>query len=771
MSPPVPELDPRLVEEIRTQHATLRRQAERVFAFSREELDGFRANFRARFGPDRLVALDGDDLLHGIHGRGTPDSLVYWLEFKDDDEFPMTFGSIAGGSALKFGIYCSKETGQWFTGSATKQREISRDEAVELVRGQRDQFLRGVAVIEHLSHSREIDPDPITLQAMLEVAAPDIAETAWGHKYFSLLFPDHLDDYHSPDFQRFHLLKLLIPQPEQGGRYLCARSFAHLARTLAIPMNAFTATLNRRHGRPHAYWRVGTSVDGDPSQSFWEEMRDHGYISIGFRDIGDLSGIEPTMEGRHRIRDRVGQHYPGDPRIVGRSAAQVHRFVTKASRGDIVLAAQGQTILGIARVNGDYVFRNDNEFPHRRPVEWLSTASWTSPVSEGLQTTFSALRNQELLLAIERRILDAHGTDRAPAARATPTPSATAQLTGIPRRISDALARKRQVILYGPPGTGKTHWAMITARELAARSWFERPFDDLEDDQRRAIVGEDEQEGAVQACCFHPGYGYEDFIEGLRPAVRDGALVFERRDGIFKRLCDRACAPENHHRAYYLIIDEINRGDIPRIFGELLTILEANKRGQPITLPLSATRFSVPKNVYVIGTMNPADRSVALLDAALRRRFAFIELMPDPGALRPASVARIPLEAWLGALNERVLKHLGRDARNLQIGHAYLMERGVAVRSFDRFVEILRDDLIPLLEEYCYENFDALEQILGPAFINRRIRATDLSIFDPARRDELRDALLTDDRTTAEPAIAADADAASGDETDEADDA
>jgi 5-methylcytosine-specific restriction protein B len=120
----------------------------------------------------------------------------------------------------------------------------------------------------------------------------------------------------------------------------------------------------------------------------------------------------------------------------------------------------------------------------------------------------------------------------------------------------------------------------------------------------------------------------------------------------------------------------INRGDIPRIFGELLTILEKDKRTNRIVLPVSQEIFTIPRNVFVIGTMNTADRSISLLDAALRRRFGFIEMMPDGTVLRDSVVAGIPLRAWFDALNTRIREHVGRDARNLQIGHSYLMQGG-----------------------------------------------------------------------------------------------
>jgi 5-methylcytosine-specific restriction protein B len=320
------------------------------------------------------------------------------------------------------------------------------------------------------------------------------------------------------------------------------------------------------------------------------------------------------------------------------------------------------------------------------------------------------------------------------------------------------LDRKNQIILYGPPGTGKTYWAELTGRSLAAYARYGMDFDQLSDDQKTAICGDDlDNNGLVRMCSFHPAYGYEDFLEGYRPQSVNGQLVFEPRDGIFKKLCEDA--GKNSEYKFYLIIDEINRGDIPRIFGELLTILEKDKRNKSILLPLSGKPFQVPPNVFVIGTMNTADRSIALLDTALRRRFGFVELMPDSSVLGDATVAGIPLGVWLDALNRRLREYIGRDARNLQIGHAYLLDEGRPVTSLTKFARIVQDDILPLLEEYCYEDYATLVRILGNSLVDEKNQCIRHELFEPARQDELVRALLNidPDITTSSRAVTSEA--------------
>jgi 5-methylcytosine-specific restriction protein B len=322
--------------------------------------------------------------------------------------------------------------------------------------------------------------------------------------------------------------------------------------------------------------------------------------------------------------------------------------------------------------------------------------------------------------------------------------SATLRLQIERLRNGAFVTQAHNVIAVGAPGVGKTYWAERTACELAARARFNKPFEDLNSEEKTAIRGSSHSPcGNVRLCCFHPSYGYEDFLEGLRPTIQNGVMHFAPRDGIFKQLCqDARQAPQEN---FYLIIDEINRGDLPRIFGELLTILEKDKRDRSILLPLTNQPFRMPPNVYLIGTMNTADRSIALLDAALRRRFGFIELMPDSthlGNTLVGGIDGIPLGPWLDELNQRITTFVGQDARNLQIGHAYFLEKGQPVTDFSTFVHILQDDIVPLLEEYCYADYHKLEQILGKDLVDAKTQQIRYELFGPAQQANLIRALL-----------------------------
>jgi 5-methylcytosine-specific restriction protein B len=730
-------LDDRIKARILEDHQKLTAEGK---LFSRAQLEGFYKNFRARFGPDQLARLDGEELLETMHGHGGKDSLVYWLEFKNDDEFPARFGSMMGGSSFKFGVFRSKETGGWVTGSPQKVVELTITQAVEIARKHREEFIVGSERIARVPEDAD-DAAYRELQADLSRIAPAVSDSAWGHKFFSLMHPGKLDDYHNPEYQRFHLVKLLQLPPEGEGRYLCAGRFVAVARELDMPINHLTTILNHHHSMPHGYWRIGIS-NGEQPRNRWTLMRDGGCVAIGWPDLGDLSELEKDTASKEKLAALLGQRYPADPKAVGRAAGQILNFARGILDDDVVLACDGQTVLGIGRVVGGYTHEIGSDCPHRRPVEWLSLDEWKMPEPEGLRTTVHRLKKAPVnLVEAERRSLGGPVDVRPPRPATAKVAGASApRLEGIAGRVQAVLERKGQVILYGPPGTGKTYWAERTARELAAYSLAGKPFDELSDAEKGEVCGGAGALGSVRICCFHPAYGYEDFIEGYRPELHAGRMTFALRDGIFKQLCrDAEGRPD---RAFFLIVDEINRGDIPRIFGELLTIIERDKRGTQVVLPLSRAAFRVPPNVLIVGTMNTADRSIALLDTALRRRFGFVELMPDASLLDQAAVADIPLGPWLEALNRRICDHVGRDARNLQIGHSYLMERGKPVREASRFFRIVRDEIIPLLEEYCYDDLDALHAILGGGLVDLQNRSIRHHLFEEPAGEELVQALL-----------------------------
>lgn len=246
------------------------------------------------------------------------------------------------------------------------------------------------------------------------------------------------------------------------------------------------------------------------------------------------------------------------------------------------------------------------------------------------------------------------------------------------------------------------------------------------------------REDFIDWVTFHQSYSYEEFIEGLRPISSDeepSTVTYEVVPGAFKRIATKAAADSGNN--YVLIIDEINRGNIAKIFGELITLIEDDKRAgesNALSIALAYTpnrSFSVPSNLYIIGTMNTADRSIALLDVALRRRFAFEEIMPEPklldGVLVESSEEVVDLGELLRSLNEKITASLDRDH---QIGHSYFLK--VRDGKVDEQVEILEyvwnHQVFPLLQEYFYSQPEELLEILSPMYPDVGIRGEDITI-------------------------------------------
>lgn len=257
------------------------------------------------------------------------------------------------------------------------------------------------------------------------------------------------------------------------------------------------------------------------------------------------------------------------------------------------------------------------------------------------------------------------------------------------REIEALLIEKRQIIFYGPPGTGKTYVARMFSQ------YFSQNIDNVETIQ------------------FHQYYSYEDFVEGIKPTIsKAGGVEFSRQPGLFKKLVKKCI--ENPEKRFVLIIDEVNRGNISKIFGELIYLLEY--RNEKISLTYSPDeKFYIPPNLYIIGTMNSADHSIAFVDYALRRRFYFIDFYPSHNEIlynwfKDNNIEKNYATTILDMLNQINKKIREQPGKEYQIGHSYFMVKDLG---HDKLKMIIKYAIIPLIEQYYFGKEKAVKEIMG----------------------------------------------------------
>ena len=277
------------------------------------------------------------------------------------------------------------------------------------------------------------------------------------------------------------------------------------------------------------------------------------------------------------------------------------------------------------------------------------------------------------------------------------------------------------IIFYGPPGTGKTYHTINKALEIIDPDFYSVYKNK---DGRKALKERFDklrEENKIVMTTFHQSYAYEDFVEGLRASVKDEKIVYSIEPGVFKKICEDA--EKNLDENFVLIIDEINRGNVSNIFGELITLIEESKRAGKdealsVTLPYSKETFSVPSNLYIVGTMNTADRSLTQIDTALRRRFHFEEMMPDSSLLKDIDINGIDIRKLLECLNKRIEALYDREHT---LGHAFFMELlEEDKKNIDTLAAIFKNKVIPLLQEYFFDDWGKIQLILGDTVIQKK---------------------------------------------------
>lgn len=435
-----------------------------------------------------------------------------------------------------------------------------------------------------------------------------------------------------------------------------------------------------------------------PENEKGKELALSGKITLPYGELPSLDGLK----NKESIQAKLQSLHPDSGRKYQNEALWCDRFKALQVGETVYLRApHGKTTLAVGTIISDYLYEADVEPQerHSRQVNWIGTKKSDLSAELGNRALLDEIHEDISLVEALEASFSAISEDDIPEKSQTVVPYLETDFLSeaycSEKDMRDMLAlleRKKALILQGPPGVGKT----FLARRLAYLVMGERV---------------DEKSGRLQQVQFHQSYSYEDFIMGFRPTETG----FEFKEGSFYKFCQRASADPD--RQYVFLIDEINRGNLSKIFGELFTLLEANKRGEKVSLLYKDELFSVPENVYLIGMMNTADRSIAMVDFALRRRFAFFTLCPafDSENFKAYQVA---LGSTLFNKLVEVIKALNKEisldpslGKGYQIGHSFLS--GLSAKDLEdpfTFESIVDYEIAPLLSEYWFDDEDKAQE-------------------------------------------------------------
>ena len=428
------------------------------------------------------------------------------------------------------------------------------------------------------------------------------------------------------------------------------------------------------------YWLYAA---GDSSAN-WESDYAEGIMAIGWSEMGDLTAYGSKEEMRTKMRWLYG-----DTGSYRNQVLATWQFANEIKPGDVIFVKKGlKKVVGRGIVEGEYTYDEQRgEFCHTRRVRWTDKGEWEHPDQYVLKTLTDMTPYTDFLKKMQalfdedkpEAFLDA---EEKSTASEPYTAEDFLQDVYMDKNRYDTLVylleTKKNVILQGAPGVGKT----FAAKRLAY-----------------SIMGEKDT-SRVQMVQFHQSYSYEDFIMGFRPTETG----FTLKKGVFYEFCRKAAEDD---RPYFFIIDEINRGNLSKIFGELFMLIESDKRGVELQLLYADEQFSIPGNVYIIGMMNTADRSLAMLDYALRRRFAFFEMPPAFSSTGFQSyrtkINNIKFDRLIEAVERLNTEIAGDDSlgEGFQIGHSYFCTN---INISDEWMQsVVEFELIPLLKEYWFD--------------------------------------------------------------------
>lgn len=437
------------------------------------------------------------------------------------------------------------------------------------------------------------------------------------------------------------------------------------------------------------YWAFSPGTNAE----HWQDFYDQGIMSIEYPELGDLSQYDSKEEIRKRLSE-----LSGDDRSRKNTVLACWQFVNEMNIGDIVFAKKGKAeILGRGIVTSAYRYGDStsDSFKNVRNINWTHIGKWKSPAPYAYKTLTDLTNYTEDVEKINGLFISETDDEIEETQKEYPPYSKKQLLNEVFLDESEyetlvhLLRKKKNLILQGAPGTGKSFAAKRLAYSMMHQKNPER----------------------VMMIQFHQSYSYEDFIMGFRPTRTE--LGFELKKGPFYNFCK--LAESDSENEYFFIIDEINRGNLSKIFGELFLLIESDKRDIPMRLLYSNEKFAIPANLHIIGMMNTADRSLAFLDYALRRRFAFYEFKP---AFQSSGFEKLRKDInntrfdKLVQTTESLNKEISSDetlGRGFCIGHSFFCVNPNEQVSNLWLESLVSYELIPLLEEYWFDDAEKVK--------------------------------------------------------------
>ena len=653
--------------------------------------DTLHENFINHFGIEHLKSLSGKELLTSLfyNDKGNKLNLCYVLEM--DKDMREIFGSIAGGAAYKFGLFFHKKTQSWTCGSPAKPVKLTENEAIQKAEEIRNDLVAGAEIISSFGPLNST-ADYEQLYKQLEHISG--INTVWRMKYYQMLFPILFAPFYGQDIQ-LDVLHFLNQTPSEIP-FIRMGQIALFSKKCNIPGIVFghiwgrstnhnnksndseTNTLSDKKHKLH-YWMY--TVFDDTS---WMECQQKEIMVLGMDDIGDYS----QYDSKESLRQELISTYDNSTSRKNQ-ALMAWNFANKLAINDVIFAKRSNTLVGKGIVTGDYIFDDSRqEYKNIRTVKWLQIGEWEHPgksVAKRLTDITPYTDYIEKLITIftpdELDDVDTQPEVDYPEYSSADFLSDVYMSEQDYETLVNVLKMKKNIILQGAPGVGKT----FTAKRLAY-----------------SIIGAKNPD-RVQMIQFHQSYSYEDFIEGYRPTENG----FTIKKGSFYKFCK--LAEDDDENDYFFIIDEINRGNLSKIFGELFMLIEKDKRGIELQLLYSDENFSVPPNVYIIGMMNTADRSLAMLDYALRRRFSFFTMKPGFNTIgfqtyqdSLKSDAFKKLISCIKQLNSKIAADISLG-EGFCIGHSYFCGLTAKTATVRTLTSIIEYELIPLLKEYWFD--------------------------------------------------------------------